>query len=283
MMLNSKIKKVVLFFSFFPVYAFAYVPLVSDAPLKSAANSQNLQEFLKIVYNWGVLIAVGLAVLFIIFGGIQYMTTDSVFKKDEGRKRVVAAVAGLLIVLSSWLILNQINPKIFENSLNLGTLDKSKLNTSPITAGGVVVGGGNPAFVPGATQSEQEILTYLQGLGSGNRSEDGSFFFTTYGGPNDSTPDSNTQKGLGNRNNLLSPGSVALSPDLISRYRPEPGASVYINNNFVGYYDDTTASQYQGTPIRNTVDIYNPSGSMGQQLKKIDSGGWNITFGQARP
>ena len=124
------------------ILAAGYQPLVSDIPLKSAANSQSLQEFLKVVYNWGVFVAVGLAVLFIIFGGIQYMTTDSVFKKDEGRKRVVAAVAGLLIVLSSWLILNQINPRIFENSLNLGTLDKSKLNTSAITVGGVVVGGG---------------------------------------------------------------------------------------------------------------------------------------------
>jgi len=148
-MFNSKIKKIILFFSFFPVYVFAYVPLVSDSTLKSVASSQNLQEFLKKIYEWGVGIAVTLSILFIIFGGIEYMTTDSVFKKDEGRKRITAAVAGLLIVLSSWLILNQINPKIFDNDLNLGSLD-GKMNTNPITVGGAVVdGGGIPTYVQG--------------------------------------------------------------------------------------------------------------------------------------
>jgi hypothetical protein len=291
----NKIKFIFLgFYSFFvcnSVFAQTktYVPLVSDGPFKQIAESANLNEFLLTLYNFGVGVAVSLSILFIILGGIQYMTTDAVGKMEEGKKRMLDAVVGLLIALSSWLIINQINPKIFETDLGLSSL-KATDKTTVILGGGNPPGGnqpgggqGNPPFNPGGTASEQEIMTYLNSLSSGRRSSDGSFFFTTYGGPNDRTPDSNTQKGLGNRNNLLSPGSVALSRDLISTHKPAPGASIYINGNFLGYYDDSTADQYQGVEIRNTVDVYNPSGIMGQQLKKIDPNNWNITFGQVRP
>jgi type IV secretory pathway VirB2 component (pilin) len=129
--------------------AVGYQPLVSDSPLKSAASGGNLEQFLKQIYDWGVMVAVALAILFIIFGGIEYMTTDSVFKKDQGKKRVTAAVAGLLLVFSSWLVLNQINPQIFNNSLNLGTLNTKGLNTAPIDFGGTVIdGGGIPTNTP---------------------------------------------------------------------------------------------------------------------------------------
>ncbi len=120
-----------------------YVPLVSDGPLNNAAKSANLSEFLITIYNFGVGIAVALSVLFIIFGGIQYMTTDAMFKKEEGRKRITAAVAGLLIALSSWIILNQINPKIFQNDLTLKPIQGGGGSNIPLPDGGTPGGGTN--------------------------------------------------------------------------------------------------------------------------------------------
>ncbi len=123
---------------FIPLISLAqgYQPLVSDGPLNNAAKSANLSEFLITIYNFGVGIAVALSVLFIIFGGIQYMTTDAMFKKEEGRKRITAAVAGLLIALSSWIILNQINPKIFQNDLTLKPIQGGGGSNIPLPDGG---------------------------------------------------------------------------------------------------------------------------------------------------
>jgi hypothetical protein len=137
-----------------PLISFAqgYQPLVSNSPISSAASSVNLEEFLKQIFNWGIGAAVALAILFIILGGVQYMTTDAIFAKEEGRKRIQAAVAGLLIALSSWLILFTINPKIFENSLGLSNLGNS--NTTPVNVGGGDIGGNNsPGTNPPTNQN----------------------------------------------------------------------------------------------------------------------------------
>jgi len=163
MMLNSKKNiwlKIFVFLNLFfiPKLVLAYVSLVPSSPLGSAASSGNLQGFLKTLYQWGVGVAVALAILFIIFGGIEYMTTDSVYKKDEGKKRITAAVSGLLIVLASWLILNQINPRIFNNDLgldgskidsadplNTNTADLTKTGNTNNTGDGTSAGTGNVA------------------------------------------------------------------------------------------------------------------------------------------
>jgi len=129
-------KKICFLFIFaflLPNFVFAYVSLVPDSPLGAVANSLDLYSFLKTLYDWGVGIAVALSILFIIFGGIQYMTTDSIFGKKGGKDRIVAALTGLLIALSSWLILNQINPGIFKNNLTLTGL--GNLNTTPLESG----------------------------------------------------------------------------------------------------------------------------------------------------
>ena len=121
-------------FSFLiPNFTLAYVSLVPNSPLGGVSNSGDLKGFLVVIYNWGIGLAVALAILVIILGGVQYMTTDAVFGKEEGRKRVTAAVGGLLIALSSWLILNQINPQIFKNDLSLDSSaipSATKINVS---------------------------------------------------------------------------------------------------------------------------------------------------------
>jgi len=121
------------------LHALDYVPLVPNSPLTSAASSANVGEFLLSVFKWGVSLAVAMAILFVIYGGVEYMTTDAVFKKEEGREKITAAVAGLLIVFASWLILNTINPDILTTNIDyLGTAGSAP-GTGP--AGGGPTGG----------------------------------------------------------------------------------------------------------------------------------------------
>ena len=168
-------KKIFPLFTLFliPDIVLGYTSLVPSSPIGAAASSLNLQSLLKTMYVWGVNVAVALAILFIIFGGIEYMTTDSIFKKEEGKKRVTAAVAGLLIVFASWLILNQINPKIFVNdlSLNENLIQGSKpLDTGGTGTSGSTSGTGSNTSSGGSTETNGKTSSEVIGDESSIRS-----------------------------------------------------------------------------------------------------------------
>ncbi len=90
-----------------------YVPL-APIPELGAAQSGNigLRGYLQGLFKWGISIAVMLAVLMITYGGVLYMTTDAVTGKSEGKAKIWAAIAGLVLALSAWLILETIDPNI---------------------------------------------------------------------------------------------------------------------------------------------------------------------------
>jgi hypothetical protein len=102
------------------VFAADYIPLEPGAfPGVSVANAtKNLGSFLGQVFNWGIALAVVLALVMIIWGGIQYMTTDSFTGKDEGKGRIQEALKGLGLALVSWLLLYTINPDLVNFSGN---------------------------------------------------------------------------------------------------------------------------------------------------------------------
>ena len=60
------------------------------------------------LFVWGVTLAIILAIIMLVVGGVQYMGSESLFGKDEGKKRIVAALGGLMIALTSIFILNLI-------------------------------------------------------------------------------------------------------------------------------------------------------------------------------
>ena len=63
---------------------------------------------LRTLFTWGVTLAALLAVTMLIVGGIEYMGSDSIFAKDQGRKRIASALGGLLIALTCVLLLGVI-------------------------------------------------------------------------------------------------------------------------------------------------------------------------------
>ncbi len=86
---------------------------LSGAPMVTPPEGGNdFAGFLVTLYQWGISIAVILSVLYIIFGGIRYMTTDSISGKSEGKETIKSALIGLILALSAWLILYTINPQL---------------------------------------------------------------------------------------------------------------------------------------------------------------------------
>ncbi len=59
-----------------------------------------------------------LAMIFIVIGGMQYMTSELVSGKEEAKKRIWGAVGGLILALASYAILNTINPQLLDISLS---------------------------------------------------------------------------------------------------------------------------------------------------------------------
>jgi hypothetical protein len=53
-----------------------------------------------------------LGVIMIVIGGVQYMTTDAISKKEGGKEMISHSIFGLLLALVSVVLLNTINPHL---------------------------------------------------------------------------------------------------------------------------------------------------------------------------
>lgn len=73
---------------------------------------KNPSIFFNNLFQFGVYIAGFLATIMIAIGGITYMTTGAVDGKKLGKEMITSALTGLLIILFSWILLNQINPDL---------------------------------------------------------------------------------------------------------------------------------------------------------------------------
>ena len=97
------------------------------APLKSSSGTVDsfntakdcaFGEYLNVMIDIFIGIAAVLAMLMIVIGGIEYMTSELASSKESGKSKITQAVLGLLLVLGAWLILNTLNPKLLSLCLN---------------------------------------------------------------------------------------------------------------------------------------------------------------------
>lgn len=87
------------------------------------ADQTGLPNFFNNLYKYLIGLAATLAVIMIIWGGLEYSTQDSISKKSDGKERIYQAIFGLVLVLSPVLIFSIINPAILNLSINLPPLD----------------------------------------------------------------------------------------------------------------------------------------------------------------
>ena len=94
------------------VFAIEYTKLEPNAfaGFNPTPSDNSLGSFLANVFNLGIAAAVVLSLVMIIWGGIEYMTTDSWNGKEDGKTKIQEALEGLGLALISYLILFTINP-----------------------------------------------------------------------------------------------------------------------------------------------------------------------------
>ena len=87
-------------------------PAPETSKLGQLYGSIGLADFLSKLFSAAISIGAILAVLRLAYAGYVYMTSDAWSDKGHAREVIGDVVLGLLLLLSVWLILNQINPQI---------------------------------------------------------------------------------------------------------------------------------------------------------------------------
>jgi hypothetical protein len=129
--------------------------LLAPLPVDNLDGAPSVQATAK-TYTEGffrLLIAVSgaLAVVMIVVGGIQYMSTDSFSGKNQGRETIQNALWGFLLAIAAWLILNTVSGDLTNFNLNI---DRVQIQDTA-GAGGTVGGGGG--VKPGYTLTQAQI------------------------------------------------------------------------------------------------------------------------------
>ncbi len=82
-------------------------------------KSGDLSELFNALFNLAVLVGSIIAVILIAAAGIEYMTSDAAGKKGDAKNRIRNALVGLLLLLATYIIFEQINPSINDMELDL--------------------------------------------------------------------------------------------------------------------------------------------------------------------
>lgn len=105
-------------FFFTDEHASAYV-LLENSIIGGNAGDVDPAAYFKNLYQIGVGIAGVLAVIMLVIGGIEYISSAVIDTKAEAKKRIWAAIGGLLLALVSYILLGTINQKFVNSSLSL--------------------------------------------------------------------------------------------------------------------------------------------------------------------
>lgn len=92
--------------------------LIEGTPIGAAAKTQNLGLFISGIYKVGVGAVAILAVIVIMWGGILWITAGgNTGMIDNAKNWISGAVLGLVLALTSYVILNTINPQLLSQQI----------------------------------------------------------------------------------------------------------------------------------------------------------------------
>lgn len=110
-------------------------------PLEEISEKPNvLGELVNGIFNVFLVLAGLAAFVMIVLGGVKYLTSaGDPSKMGDAQNQIFAAILGLIILFSSWLILNTINPELVE--LREPGLEVPIKEVEPVTAKGACLEG----------------------------------------------------------------------------------------------------------------------------------------------
>lgn len=87
-----------------------FQPIVPIPGLTGPGDNPNFAQYVDRIFGLIIQLGAILAVLMIVYGGFEYMTSAAGITKKDGSDKIRGAVTGLILLLASYLILFVINP-----------------------------------------------------------------------------------------------------------------------------------------------------------------------------
>jgi len=136
-----------------------YTPLVGEIPgLVETAASGDFTQWISNMYVFLVGIAGVLAIVMIFVAGFEFVVSgDNAGKRSDAKKRIQAALGGLLLAVSSWLILNTINPQLVNIRLSFQRVE--------VPEGSGVVGGSSDPNASNFSGADSSNSFFFGGVG----------------------------------------------------------------------------------------------------------------------
>jgi hypothetical protein len=109
-----------------------FVPLAdsSQSPMLDAVyKSSSLADYINVLFKVSLSVGAILAVMRIAYAGYLYMGNDMWGSKQKAKEVLGDVTLGILLLLSIFLILNQINPQL----LNLDVLNNNNIQQAQST------------------------------------------------------------------------------------------------------------------------------------------------------
>jgi len=93
-----------------------------DQATVDTATGAGVISYIRYIFVFAIGI-VGIAALYgLIFGGIEYIVSSAVDKKQDAKDRIWEALLGLAIALGSWIILHTISPDLVSFNPDFGKI-----------------------------------------------------------------------------------------------------------------------------------------------------------------
>ena len=103
--------------------------------LATAAALADLPAYLRALYKIGISVVVGLATVVMMWGGLQWIMAGGNMSRVENAKNLIyGSILGLVIALSSFVLLNTINPQLITPTISTPTSikDSGALTTATL-------------------------------------------------------------------------------------------------------------------------------------------------------
>jgi hypothetical protein len=128
----------------------APLPIGGDGSITSVVNigandgaggNFDFGDYFNGLLKFAIGIAGALAVVMIVVGGIQYMSTDNFGEKAVGKEHIKNAVGGMILLLGAYMILNTLNPNLVDFNFSISEVS--------VEADGVII----------LTDAEYQLIT----------------------------------------------------------------------------------------------------------------------------
>ncbi|MES2416357.1 MAG: pilin [Patescibacteria group bacterium] len=98
-------------------YPLAPLPF-QEGKVDTTSSDCPFGNYLNILIKLFIGICAVLAMIKIVIGGMQYMTSELASSKEDGKNSITSAVFGLILALGAFAILNTLNPQLLQICLN---------------------------------------------------------------------------------------------------------------------------------------------------------------------